>query len=822
MVRKILATTAIAVMATATMGAAGSDYRFPSSTPPGDLDPQTVTQYVSFIWDDNGYSGELGTQYEYDSETHPYAERSTVGGATYTANDGSKGQFGPADTLKIEVGEMGLSWAVETLGKKMLGKGVDGGDGHMTFNMISGLFVPTWGPKWYNRESAYGSYINGEKVDDGDDKGLEWKIAASNGREGRIGIVEGGDKVQESAMLKGVKKMIAAGHEIGNHTIDHIETNSPYPKSFFESMGMEEGFDDGTTGKNALGDSFDEAAYFGTAAPLTEMGWLPYVGKVLSTEGWTGIIKAGAEGMSADSKDPITEELFGFRAPRLEINSAMFEALANEGYLYDCGVEEGMEENMDGTNFLWPYTVDNGVPNFTTQEEMGETIFATSFPQNGKGKGMWEIPVNLIVVDPDDRENVLAGHNVLAMDGEGGDEVLMSDWDGKITGFDFNMFILWAMTKDEVLRALKYTFDLHYDNNRAPMQVGCHTDYFTPIYDNYTLESDGAFKYALPQYNSGHGNTWEDRKATWEEFVDYAAGKDNVEFVSGVELITAIKAMQVDAPDAGKELTSETEWVFYGEGGDGNEGQTGAGFTGKVDFKAGEESYGGFLNTIEAGDLDGLTHISFNYNTNSPLKIRLIVEGDMTVENDDYAAPWEVTVNNNGKDVNSGRIPLSAFQYGPYGIGSAKAVATEKIIGIEIAPMVFGKEKESLFGISNFMVYGASSYGGDETDFDPEVPEVPVEDVKVGISSIKLTSGINKLGINSVNSNGLKLNIPAAGRYNVSIFSANGRVIKSFNGANLTTGINNLKLNSLSTGIYMIKVQGLDTKTSLVKSALIK
>ncbi len=74
-----------------------------------------------------------------------------------------------------------------------------------------------------------------------------------------------------------------------------------------------------------------------------------------------------------ETEELLAETLKGIR--ELEVNSAMFYALADLEYLYECGLEEGYEKHVDGQNFLWPYTTDNGVRNSWTQLNIGERVF---------------------------------------------------------------------------------------------------------------------------------------------------------------------------------------------------------------------------------------------------------------------------------------------------------------------------------------------------------------------------------------------------------------------------------------------------------------
>lgn len=782
-VKHLFTATAIAVMAGS---AFGTDYLFPSANPPGGKSPSEVKQYISFIWDDNAYSGEVGSTYEID---YPKTKLSYVGGKG--PNWDGQGGLASADGLgvpypnkfNLNEGDLGISWAVKTLGGKMNG-------GHMTFNMIGGLFVDSWGPKWYTRESKYGSYIDGVA------EGQPWKIAAINGREGKIGSTKGKQDVQRSYMNEGMKKLIAAGHEIGNHTLDHIETNSPYELTRPDGSPLwpnnGECFDDGTSGESALGEPWSEIEEFPSATEAElEMGWKWEAGFTLSKEGWTDVIKLGEED-GIEQRLYSKSDLYGFRAPRLEINSNMFYALKEQGYLYDCGVEEGMEESVDGTNFLWPYTTDNGIPNFYTQETLGEPVYADSLPA-----GLWEIPVNLMIVPEHLRQDVWAAHQEI--EGATGD---YTEWDGKITGFDFNMFVLFGMTKAQALETMTHTLDLHYNNNRAPMQIGCHTDYFSPMYDLATLAADpDAWGKAL------NYNTWTDRKETFEEFVDYANTLPDVEYVSGKELIDNIKdIIRGESIGSGTALHEGTDWYFLDDALKDEDGNiinevsvnnltgdiTGNGFNG--DITLGEENaatkqwvYASYVANVAENDLAGLTHISLDYKTNCPIALRVTMEGDNVYEDgedQDYAAAWEVILNNKGPKVSSGPIPITAFKYKQYEAGILEKVDPAKIKSIEIAPL--SKGKRCKFEISNIKTYGAA------TPISGDV----VSNVKSGIT------------VHSITNNMLKLNIPKAGQYSVELFTANGRKVRSISASQMSMGIKSIPMGNLSSGVYMLRVNG--------------
>ncbi len=56
------------------------------------------------------------------------------------------------------------------------------------------------------------------------------------------------------------------------------------------------------------------------------------------------------------------DDIHGFRTPFLAYSDSVFGAIRQMGIKYDCTIEEGGAAQFDGTNFRWPYTMDNGIP----------------------------------------------------------------------------------------------------------------------------------------------------------------------------------------------------------------------------------------------------------------------------------------------------------------------------------------------------------------------------------------------------------------------------------------------------------------------------
>jgi peptidoglycan/xylan/chitin deacetylase (PgdA/CDA1 family) len=200
-------------------------------------------------------------------------------------------------------------------------------------------------------------------------------------------------------------------------------------------------------------------------------------------------------------------KIFGFRTPFLEYNDATFSTVKNLGFWYDCSIEEGFEYDQDGTNFFWPYTLDQGSPGHDVQVEWGSKQPISRHP------GLWELPVYAVIVPPDDQ----AARYGIAPGLRNRLKAIQSWFDtesGKITGFDYNLWVSFRMTKEEVLATLKYSLDQRLRGNRAPFLIGTHTDYYSS------------------KYTAAPSATPRQRQEAIEEFIDYALSKPEVRVVS--------------------------------------------------------------------------------------------------------------------------------------------------------------------------------------------------------------------------------------------------------------------------------------------------
>ncbi|MEE9385953.1 MAG: polysaccharide deacetylase family protein [Nannocystaceae bacterium] len=246
------------------------------------------------------------------------------------------------------------------------------------------------------------------------------------------------------------------------------------------------------------------ATYDGAALSFTFYHTSKYVG--LAGESWLAAYAAGHEvGNHTESHSTSSEttaddwrwemqecdseisklgipddEIQGFRTPFLGTNDEVLTVVQEMGYRYDCSLEEGFQTDHDGTNFLWPYTLDTGSPGNDLLVEWGTKSTIGSHP------GLWEMPVYALIVPPDDRcaeYGIEPGFRARL-------QAVQSYFDvegGKITGFDYNLIdpSVFAMSGEEFAAVLKHSFDLRLEGNRAPFMLGAHATNYVADKEEY-------------------------------------------------------------------------------------------------------------------------------------------------------------------------------------------------------------------------------------------------------------------------------------------------------------------------------------------------
>lgn len=234
-------------------------------------------------------------------------------------------------------------------------------------------------------------------------------------------------------------------------------------------------------------------------------------GTAFSSEEWAAEIDACSRWLEKPfdggrAADPATgvgvprAAIAGFRAPFVEYGPALFPALRTRGIQYDCSVEEGFADGIDARNLPWPYRI------------------APGFGGGGAAQELWEIPAYAFVVPPDEecsRYGVEPGLRRRLRSKQD----YFDPADGKITGFDWNLWVAFGMSPAEVVATFRYSLDQRLAGNRAPLTFGAHSDIYSDQYET-----------ALP-------TTAEERRRALREILDIALARPEVRVISARQLL---------------------------------------------------------------------------------------------------------------------------------------------------------------------------------------------------------------------------------------------------------------------------------------------
>jgi len=418
------------------------------------------------------------------------------------------------------------------------------------------------------------------------------------------------------------QSLLALGFELGNHTFDHLEINGTWGQ-------IHPDWDEGTLG-----------------------GWTDGAGTLMDYAAWSSPVIGFNDTFLKQAYG--LQQLYGFRAPRLEINDHGLNAIKDAGYLYDLNMEEGhqweyvtaaVRPGADSRGFnwvVWPHTLDNGSPGAWQSQDFGEKDYLVDYP-----RGLWESPVYMLYVPDNGLQQTIANRMRT--------EITMEDtsWIGthvrEITAFDFNTFLYARLTRGEWVEVMKYNFLLRYNGNRAPLTFGAHPAEFSARYDTAVLQQPGNEDF-LDVLNY---NTYQDRKDAVIEFLDWVqthygddtwilSNKELIEYmdapfdkdgnaVSPDTLATPtcnapfdlLPAWTVDADALGSDATIDVV--------DGN--SVDITFTvGTNNVDAGDYAWVDVATYFQAGALAGVSHIDVIYEAEAPFRLRLLPDSGPSMQ----------------------------------------------------------------------------------------------------------------------------------------------------------------------------------------------
>jgi peptidoglycan/xylan/chitin deacetylase (PgdA/CDA1 family) len=302
--------------------------------------------------------------------------------------------------------------------------------------------------------------------DNGNADGMNWAVDMLKARNATATFYMTSGQGNAWPVIDAWRKARAHGHEIGNHTESHFD------------------------------------------------------GKAFTPQKWEQELTACNTFLTATHFIAPQAEIIGFRSPFLSYNDAMLATVQKLGFQYDCSIEEGLQPDADGTNYYWPYTLDQRSPGHTVlASRMGSTRMEIE-----PHPGLWELPVYAVIVPPDSQApnyGVPAGLRTRLATVQTWFAGGQGPTDGKITGFDYNMWArasdgAFALSKAELLATLKYSLDLRLKGNRAPFLLGVHSAYYVDAWNS----------------NAPGAPTAAERRQAIEEFLDYARTKPEVRITS--------------------------------------------------------------------------------------------------------------------------------------------------------------------------------------------------------------------------------------------------------------------------------------------------
>jgi peptidoglycan/xylan/chitin deacetylase (PgdA/CDA1 family) len=376
-------------------------------------------------------------------------------------------------------------WAAACGGTTNNPGGADGGDDDDV--MADGGFGPDAPPGNQDCDNGFGAWDGHDNVpasqsppcniavnktpmfvsigwdDNGDAEGMTWSLDMEKERGIKASYYLTSTYGSSAAVLDTWKRAKEEGHELGNHTVSHLPSHGGHD--------------------------------------FTVDQWQTEI------NGCTDFLTGSAGVMSK-------AEMFGFRTPYLEYDDATFTAVQQDGFWYDCSIEEGYEDGHDGSNEYFPYTLDNKSPGHTTQVEWMDP--ENPIKEITAHPGLWEMPLYAVFTPPDskcEQYGIPSGFRARLK--------AKVDWfdveSGSITGFDYNLWASYAnggfqLTPEEYLATMKYTFDQRLNGNHAPLLFGSHTPYYV---DSWSANAPGA-------------PTAAERRKAVEDFVDYMISKGAV------------------------------------------------------------------------------------------------------------------------------------------------------------------------------------------------------------------------------------------------------------------------------------------------------
>lgn len=453
-------------------------------------------------------------------------------------------------------------------------------------------------------------------------------------------------------------------------------------------------------------------------------------------------------------------DIFGIRTPYLAhsaSDNASFQATVDQGILYDCTLDNWMQGNQPATwaTPMWPGMMNDGW--------WVLTAVAT--------KGLWQIP------------NAIYQTSEGATFSDKGFDSGRSGWPGGASRQDmFNQMksaIIWA-----------------YNKNRAAVDLGLHSDYYSNEAQNKAGTAANGFSTPLTE-----------RQGALIDLLDWIEAElPDARVVNKIDIIRWMRnPVELDNLSRNTELSfSESQDVITLS--DGSESYTSSGSSASISGNTATvtvadqddnwkvDAWAGMKWKLN-GSAEGTHSVRVTYKSDLPLRL-MLVQDNMENKEAGYYGIGLPTTQGKTKTV---ELPLVTDYFEP----PRPYVATTTLDLAQVSEV-------ALVG----QVYDTTMSGSFEADIEMFGGAVSVE--KPSMSTSK-----QAIAVKSFTNSGAMFSVPAAGNYKVELFSLNGKKIVSQQ-FNLLAGENRVNWNShLSSGLYVTKISG-NGKSVVLRNSIAK
>lgn len=437
------------------------------------------------------------------------------------------------------------------------------------------------------------------------------------------------------------------------------------------------------------------------------------------------------------------EHIYGMRTPYLAssaMDNASFKATRDIGILYDCTLDNAMQGNTAAiwATPAWPGMMNDGWGAWTTN--------AT--------KGLWQLPNATYIVGNSGR-----------FSHKGFDSGTTNGWPAGASGV-------------EMFEQMKSAIEWAYNKNRAAVDLGLHSDYYSSEAQNTSGTSASGFATGL-----------EERRSALVMLLDWIEAElPDARVVKKIDIIRWMRnPVHLDDMSRNNELTFKE--------GDVTRLSNGLLYT---DAQGSESSVNGNSVTVKVVDtpenwtIDGYAGVSWNldksmagmhsvrvkYSSDIPLRMNFIQDGE-DGEHYGFGLP---STKGEEKTV---ELPISPdFVEPPRPYKNENPLTLSKVKKVALVAQVFDTTMSGTF-TADVELFG----GGD-----------------VALSGAVSTQ--THASMNSFSSTGTSLSLPVSGNYSIELFSLNGKRIFSREGF-FNQGSSEIQWGrSLAKGVYLVKIRG--------------